>query len=208
MNLRKSFTSVLAASAMLVGMTSGLVSAQADSDTENTNLNVVCPVTSTVDLTVNGDFTVDMTTFQPLYDAHLPGGFEIEMDLSCNWTTDFQVSAEIGTFTYQDGPVEPGQLPAFGGAHLYWDNGAGVYNGPDIYLLAGAPNVEGTVFEFLQTNDPDVIENGYDTFIFWNVPVASPGVTVATWDGHLFALPFNLAPGLYTAPLTVELTIS
>lgn len=207
MKLRGKLLNTFAATAMLMGMTGGMAFAADDSDSADTNLNVICPVTSQVDVEVNGNFEVNTSSYAPTYDAHLPGGFQITLDLSCNWSTDFQVSATIGTFQFQ-GVAPPLTASAFGGSHLLLDNGSGSYSGPNIYLLAGPPNVEGTVFEFLQTSDPDVIENGYDTFIFWNVPTASPGVTVATWDGHLYLLPGNLATGTYTAPLTVELTVN
>lgn len=210
MNISKKFVNFVSAAALMVGMTSGIASAATDTDSADTNLNVTCPATATVDVEVYGNFAVDMTAYQPFFDAHLPGGFEVTMDLTCNWSTDFQVSAEIGTFNHQNpGSIAPGTLPAFGGEHLLLDNGSLTsYSGPDIPFIAEAPNVEGTVFEFIQTYDPDVIENGYDVFFWWLVPVASPGITVATWDGHLYLLPPNLAEGTYTAPLTVELTVN
>lgn len=209
MNLRNKFVNSLAVAALALGVTgSAAFAAPADTDSADTTLNVTCPVTSTVDVNVYGQFEVDTSTVAPFYDADLAGGFEIVLDLTCNWSTDFAVKATIGTFNHV-GPVGPLQASAFGGSHLLLDNGHVVsYTGPDIYLLAEAPDVEGSVFEFFQTTDPDVIENGVDWLIIFPFATASPGVTTANWDGHLDALPGNLANGTYVAPLTVELTVN
>lgn len=187
-------------------MGGGIVAAQT-TDSDDAVVNVTCPQTASIDVNVLGEFSVDATVGSAYYDAHLPGGFQMVMDLSCNWSNDFTVSADISTFNYQ-GTAPANTAASFGGSHLLLDNGSGVYTGPDIYLLAGPPNVEGSVFEFLQTNDPDVIENGHDTLLWFQIPVASPGITTATWDGHLLFLPYNLADGQYVAPLTVNLTVN
>lgn len=221
MNLKKSLVNSLAAASMLFTMAGSIaLAADTDSDAADTNLNVTCPHTASVDVNVYGAFSVDATAGASSYNADLPGGFEIVLDLSCNWSNDFAVSADIGSFQFQ-GTAPSGTVDMFGGSHLRLDNGSGVYTGPTIqpetYIVydvpgAGAPDVEGTVFEFLQTADSDVIENETDQLMLfgfiplWNVPIASPGVTTATWDGHLIALPANLAGGTYTAPLTVTLT--
>lgn len=203
MNISKKFVNIVSAAAILVGMTAGMASA-ASTDSEDTVLNVTCPVTPSVDVETSGAFTVDASAAAATYNA-TGVDFTIVLDLTCSWADDFQVSATIGSFDYQ-GTAPSGTQQTLSGAHLLWTNGSGVYVGPSIPLIAGSPDVEGTVFEFLQTSDPDVIEN--DDQIFGIFDLAAPGVTTATWDGSLIALPGNLAVGQYVAPLTVELTIN
>lgn len=202
MNLSKKVLNTISAVAILLGMTAGMASA-ADNDTENTILNVTCPVTPSVTVATSGAFSVDTSSAALTYDAH-GVVFTIVMDLTCSWSDDFQVSATIGTFNFQ-GVAPAGTQQTLSGAHLLWNGGSGVYVGPTIPLISGAPDVEGTVFEFFQVSDPDAIEN--DT-LFGFFDLAAPGVTTATWNGHLIALPGNLAVGQYVAPLTVVLTVN
>lgn len=213
MNFRRNLLSTVGAVAMIGGLFGGIASAQpADTDTDDAVLVVGCAETATVDIDVVGTFRVDASVAASSYDATLEDGFRITMDLTCNWSNDFQVSASIDDFEYV-GDAPSGAADSFGGEHLRLDNGSGTYNGPEQYLVSGPPNIEGSVFEFFQTDDPDVIENAWDfVFIPWvyvgYAPIASPGVTVATWDGSLINLPSNLADGEYVAPLTVELTVN
>lgn len=214
MNIRKTLFNATAAFAVTFGMAGGaLVGAVDDSDTDDTVVVVGCAETATVDIDIVGKFRIDASSAASSYDASLPDGFRMTLDLTCNWSTDFQVSATIGDFEY-DGVAPGSALQSFSGAHLRLDNGSGTYNGPDVYGVAGAPLIEASVFEFLQTSDPDVVENSWDLiflpfppFIGF-IPLASPGVTVATWDGSLINVPGNLADGEYIAPLTVELTVN
>lgn len=213
MNIRKTLFNATVAFAVTFGMAGGaLVGAVDDSDTDDTVVVVGCAETATVDIDIVGKFRIDASSAASSYNASLPGGFRMTLDLTCNWSNDFQVSATIGDFEY-DGVAPGSALQSFSGAHLRLDNGSGIYTGPDVYGVAGAPNIESSVFELFETSDPDAVENAWDwIFIpFWGffpVPIASPGVTVATWDGSLVNVPGNLADGEYIAPLTVELTVN
>ena len=199
MNLKHKVLGTVGVVALGLSLTSGI--AYAD-DAADTIVDVNCPYTSTVDVNVNGNFAVDSEAGDT--SASLPDGFEIVLDLTCNWSNDFTVGATIGTFEF-DGVAPVGSAQSFSGSHLLLSGGSGVYDGVTVPLIAGAPNVEANVFELLQTSDPDVIEN--DTFFgLWGL--ASPGVTTATWDGSLSLLPLNLAGGQYIAPLTVTLTVN
>lgn len=203
MNISKKFVNIVSAAAIMVGMTAGIASAQL-TDNEDAVLNVTCPSTASVDLTVSGAFELNTTVYQPTYNVS-GVDFGIIMDLSCNWSDDFQVSASVGSFIYQ-GSAPSGTASWFSGAHLLWDGGTSVYAGPTIFGFAGAPDVEGTVFEFFETSDPNVINN--DEIFFGLIDLAAPGITTASWDGHLNLLPPNLANGQYKAPLTVVLSVS
>ncbi|MGN6032486.1 MAG: hypothetical protein ACTHQE_12575 [Thermomicrobiales bacterium] len=201
MNLKQRIVSTIAAGALLFGATSGMALATSTStDTASTTLNVTCPVTSTVDVNVLGSFSVDPRVSNS---ASLTGGFQVIMNLTCNWSNDFEVDATIGAFVYA-GTAPSGSAASFPGSHLTLTNGSGNYSGiTSVLPPAGAPNVRSTVFPGPVTSD-DMIVNG--VFIF--IPYASPGVTTATWDGNLSLLPANLAGGQYVAPLTVTLSVS
>jgi hypothetical protein len=207
MNLKQRIVSTIAAGTLLFGATSGLALAADSTSTADTVVNVTCPVTSTVEVNVNGSFDVDTGAGET--SATLPGGFEVVLDLTCNWNPLFLVSAGIGTFNY-DGTAPAGMASSFPGGRLTLTNGTGSYagitngnlaNGP----LAGPPNVIGTVFPGNSSTSGPVI---IPSTVFIIFPYAAPGVTTATWDGSLTNLPVNLAGGTYTAPLTVTLSVA
>lgn len=202
MNLKSKFVSIAAVAALSLSMGAGIASAQM-TDSEDTLLNVTCPHTSSVGVTVDGQFSVDASVGASSYDAS-GVEFGIKVDLTCNWSDDFRVRATIGNFNFV-GTAPSGSAQSFGGSHLLLTGGSGVYSGPETLIpWAGAPMIEPIVFEGFEVSDPDVIES--DSFLFFDK--ASPGVTEATWDGQLNLLPPNLAGGVYKAPLTVTLTVN
>lgn len=203
MNLKQRVIGVIGTVALCLSLGSGLVSAQS-TDEADTNLNVTCPLAASVDVNVTGSFSVD-STHGTGTSADLPGGFNINLDLTCNWSNHFQVAASIGTFAYVGTVPNSNLASSFSGSLFSLTGGTSTYSGvTSLFPLAGAPDVQTNVFQGLPTSDPNVIQQGY-LFIF---PAAAPGVTSATWDGHLSFLPLNLAQGTYTAPLTVTLTVN
>lgn len=216
MNLRKTLFSSFAAASLLLGSGGGIaLAAIADTDEAETNLTVSCSPTSTIDLTTS-NFTLN-TDGGNTDVAAVPGGFEIVMDLSCNWTTDFQVNAEISSFVHQNPLLVPSsQALWFSGDALELTGGTldydGVWNanlfaGP----LAGPPEYQTSIFSGNAVTDGAVIEDAsfWTWFFIWfYVPVASPGISTATYDADLVGLPNNLAPGVYSADMTVELVVN
>lgn len=213
MNLRKTLISSIATAGLLISMTGGIAGAvTADSETQTTNLTVSCSPTATVDLTTS-NFTLNTDGGNTDVPA-VPAGFKIKMDLSCNWTTDFQVNAKIGTFWHQNPlSVPSSQALGFSGAALELTGGVQNYSGiTNINLfagpLAGAPEYQANVFAGPVTTDTAVIEDASFNIWIFHVPVASPGVTTVTYDGDLIGLPNNLAPGVYQSNMTVELVVN
>jgi hypothetical protein len=213
MNLRNKLVSTVGILALSLSLTGGIASAAQGgvdaTDKADTVVNVTCPYTTSVDVNVLGAFDVTAGGTATSYSAD-GVEFEIVMDLTCNWSTNFQVGAKIDEFKFK-GNAPKNSASSFGGSALLLSGGDGVYVGPEMHqglfgLNAGAPDVQGQVFEGSQKSDSDVIEN--DTFFFGLAGIASPGKTTATWDGSLSNLPANLAEGQYVAPLTVTLTVN
>ena len=204
MNLKQRIVTTFAVAALTLGASSSVAFADSTSSEADTVLNVVCPVVATVDVTVTGEFEVDKS--QNETSASLPGGFQVVLDLTCNWNPLFIVTAHIDDFQYTGGPVPTGQASSFPGGRLTLTNGTGSYVGvTSSFPKAGAPNVISTVFPGNNIDSGPVIVPS-TTFII--LPYAAPGVTTATWDGSLTNLPNNLATGEYVAPLTVTLSIA
>jgi hypothetical protein len=209
MNLKQKLVSSVGILALSLSMTAGAaVAKQVDDDMADTVLNVVCPYTQTVDVNVLNSFSINASSGAQYHNASLPGGFEMILDLRCNWSTDFQVDAKIGEFKL-DRAAAPGAVSSFSGRHLDLEKGTYKYEGPTFekgwfQVSAGAPDVQKTVFEGSAITDKAVIED--DSSFFF--PQASPGITTAKWDGHLRNLPGNLSDGNYVAPLTVTLAVS
>ncbi len=213
MNFRNKLVHSIAAATMVLGLGASVAFAgEVDSETKNAGLNMICPTTNTVDLTIGGDFTVNAASgFSgsiagiPYYHSDtLTDNFTVVMDLTCNWSDDFSVDAEIGAFNH-DGATTPapGTVTTFGGSHLYLTSGGGNYVGPNIFGVTDTPDIETNVFPNIWTTDGPMIENG--SFLW--LDFAAPGVTTAKWDGQLRFLPANLADGHYEAPLTVTLSV-
>lgn len=200
MNLRKSLLSTFGVAAVVIGMTGGMVGAVEEAPV---NVNFGCESqTGTVDVAVAGAIDVD----QFVGNGSLADGVTITLDLTCNWSSNFSVSASIGDFEYQGAPIANPLLDDnFGGEHFRMSNGSIVsFDYPIIPLVTMVPDYQTTVFAGPTTVDNDVIED-FDFIIWW---LASPGVTVFNWDAEVWGLPVNLAPGTYTAPLTVDLTVN
>jgi len=199
MSFRHKLVSTLGIAAIGISLTSGMALAQT-TDMDETVVNVTCPYTASVDVE-SAAFSINTAGGQQ--SATIADGVTVKLDLTCNWSNDFQVGASIGAFDYV-GTAPSGSAQSFGGSHFLLTSGSGVYAGPNVPLITAAPEVEATVFESFQISDPTVIIN--DSFLF--LDYAAPGVTTATWDSNLALLPLNLAGGAYIAPLTVTLTVN
>jgi hypothetical protein len=215
MNLKNKLVSSVGILALSLSMTAGVaMAAQTHSDKEITELNVICIPAATVDVEASGAFSIDRTTNPRVYDA-TGVKFDVEMDLTCNWSDKFQVDAKIGEFKF-DGTLPSGEYaPGFSGAHLRWSGGHvsnydGITYGSPVeeFLFdvpwAGKPEVSPNAFHGRGTTERGIIEN--ESVLF--VKQSSPGVTTATWNGELKQLPPNLANGTYKADLVVTLTVN
>lgn len=211
MNVRKTLVSTLATIGLVF---SGAGAAFADTEAdvpvnygcESTPGSVAVAVDGAIEY-AEGDFSGDGATVQ------------VTLDLTCNYSANFKVSAGIGDFTL-DGPSTGNPLlsTGFGGEHFRMDNGHVVsIDFVEIPGFTSAPDVQSTVFGGFVTEEDAIVQD--DDSITW-VPTpwgwfpilglfqASPGVTVMEWDGSVHFLPLNLTPGTYTAPLTVDLTVN
>lgn len=201
MNLRRTLISSLATAGLLLGMGGGIATA---ADTDDVLVNYGCAATTP---TVEVDFTgnIDVALFASSGSA--ADSVTITLDLTCNFATNFSVNATIGDFEYQ-GPANGNPLldEDFGGEHFLM-SGGGItsINFPIIPFVTAAPDIQTNVFQGGVVVDNGVIED--ENIFFWPW-LASPGITVATWDSSVGALPLNLVPGPYTAPLTVTLVVS
>lgn len=213
MNLRKTIISTLGAFAVTAGMVGG-AAAQVSAPVA---VDYGCPTTAgSVAIEVNGviDYGLD--------DLSGDGAtVEVTLDLTCNFSSNFNVSAAIGDFTL-DGPGSgnPAMTTWFGGEHFRMDNGAVASS--DVVVIPGftaVPEVQETVFAGLVTEEDAIIQDDDSTtwvpvippFVY--LPVigvwqASPGITVVEWDASVHFLPLNLTPGTYSAPLTVDLNVN
>lgn len=207
MNLRKAIVSTFAAAGLVIGMGGGLASA-AEADV---TVNYGCASTpGSVSVAVDG--TIDYG----MYDSSGGGAVvEVTLDLTCNYSSNFSVSATIGSFGLTGpGSGNPLMATGFGGEHFRMDNGAvESINFPEVAGFTKRPDVQPTVFAGLVTSEDAIIEdNDSWSWIGW-FPVigiwqASPGISVVEWDASVHFLPINLTPGTYTAPLTVDLTVN
>lgn len=208
MNLRKTLFSTIGVVAMVGGMFGGIVAAQEEADV---NVNFGCESQpGSVSVAVAGPIEVDNDDF--LNSGTLADGVTITLDLTCNWSSNFSVSAEIGDFSYTGAPIyNPVLDDSFGGEHFRMDNGSITsWDYPLVPGVTALPDFEATVFEGGEMSDGDVIEDP-GLWWAWIIPVfweASPGITTFTWDAGVYGLPITLAPGTYTAPLTVDLTVN
>lgn len=208
MNLRKSMFSTLGAAALVFGMTGAAVLA----DEADVTVDYGCASTpGSVAVDVNGviDYGID--------DYSGDGAtVVVTLDLTCNFSANFNVSAQIGGFSL-DGPGtgNPIMATGFGSEHFRMDNGAvSSIDFPEIPGFTSAPDVQETVFGGLVTEEDRIVEDddSWDYFLGF-IPVlgifdASPGISVVEWDASVHFLPLNLTPGTYTAPLTVDLTVN
>lgn len=207
MNLRKSLVSTAASFAIVAGMLGGVVSA----DPAEVTVNYGCETTpGSVSVAVDG--VIDYDT-----GASSGGGatVEVELDLTCNYSANFQVSASIGTFYLQGpGSGNPLMATAFSGAHFLMEDGdvTGV-NFPLIDGFTSEPDVQETVFAGFVTEEDAVVQDN-DVFapIPW-IPIlglfqSSPGISTIEWDASVNYLPINLTPGTYIGDLTVDLTVN
>lgn len=225
MNLRKNVTNVIATSAILLGMTSGLVSAQpAPEDTEEAVLNMTCPAASFVEVDIDREFSINAADGfsgyignTPYYSTNVETDLVVvELDLTCNWVTDWSVDVVVGDFENPSAPAT--SAGSFPGSHLYLRGGDfhGLgYEGPTFNYLgllpgpsAGAPEINANVTGgIILGADGQMIDDGsYDGW-FIDIPRSSPGITTAAWNGQLQFLPANLADGQYIADLTVTLSV-
>lgn len=206
MNIRKTLLSTIGAVAIVGGMFGGVVAAD---DSADVQVNFGCESQpGAVYVDVEGPIEVDNDNL--LNNGSLADGVVITLDLTCNWSSNFSVSASIGDFSYTGAPIyNPGLLDSFGGEHFRMDNGSITdYDYPLVFGVTALPEYKSTVFAGGVVDEDDVIED-YDTWfiipVFW---LASPGITEITWDAGVYLLPINLAPGTYVAPLTVDLTVN
>lgn len=225
MNLRKKITGVFAASALIVSMTSGIAFAQAGPE-DDAYLDVNCPVTPSVAVEVNDRFSVDATgpvsgtnlLGQPYHNSDkIDNVVVMKVDLTCSWSTNWDVEATIGTFHFQGSSVPTNTQASFPGYRLFLTGGDfhGLgYEGPSfpVDLIDGvpgaaAPKIESNLFGGPGDDQDTAITNGERGVWFFTYPAASPGVTTAAWDGQLKNLPVNLAHGEYKATLDVVLSV-
>lgn len=209
MNIRKTLVSTLATVGLVL---SGAGSAFADTEAD-VPVHYGCESTpGSVSVAVDGAIEYGI--------GDLGGGgatVEVTLDLTCNYSSNFSVSAGIGDFTL-DGPGTGNPLltEGFGGEHFRMDNGEVVsIDFVEIPLFTAKPSVQSSVFAGLVTEDDAIVQDQDSWEIFPGVWIpfiglfqASPGISVMQWDGSVWFLPVNLTPGTYTAPLTVDLTVN
>lgn len=208
MNLRKTFLSTVGAVALVGSMFAGVANAQEEADVP---VNYGCASTAgSVSVAVSGE--IDYGLFESSGDG---ASVAVTLDLTCNFSSNFNVSATIGDFSLQGpGSGNPLMATGFGGEHFRMDNGE--VASVDFDIIPGftaEPDVQETVFAGLVTEEDAIIEDDDSTtWIGWfpviGVWQASPGISVVEWDASVHYLPLNLTPGTYTAPLTVDLTVN
>lgn len=214
MNFRKTLLSSFAAAGLVLSM-AGVGLAQDNADVP---VNYGCETTAgSVSVDVLGEIDYGLGDFSG-------GGavVEVTLDLTCNFSSNFSVSAAIGDFSLQGpGSGNPVMATGFGGEHFRMDNGQ--VTSIDFVEVPGftsAPAVQETVFAGLVTEEDAIVVD--DDSTTWVQPIpwlpiyvpiigiwqASPGVSVIEWDASVHYLPINLTPGTYTAPLVVDLTVN
>ena len=236
MNFRNKLLNSVAAASMVLGLAGSVALAQSG-PSDDAVLNMDCPAAETVGVTVTGEFTIDgsagFTGYnifgQPYYDTAVINDLvKMDVNLTCNWSTDWAVTATIGTFQHEDGSVPNGYQSSFPGWRLSLTDGALLpgtagYDGPVInyettallagpVVSAGPPDVVEDLFGNFNDSVDTSITNGSRAATFFGIPIpftdvpyASPGLSSASWDGQLTNLPVNLYDGKYIAPLTVSM---
>lgn len=205
MNFSKKLVSGIGILALGFSMTAGMAAADpGPTDSDEAVVNVTCPLTQTVEVNVDGEMTLDATTggvlgLPDLVDSTTTE-VEVVLDLTCNYSRNFQVGAHISPFYYQGtDTLDILQASYISGSHFRMDNGDGNFNG-----IGVKPEIKTTVFGGIPVNESEAITPG--TFIFWDAPAA--GITTATWEGGVYLVPNNLGNGKYVADLDVELSVS
>lgn len=223
MNLRRKILSVFATSSIVLGMTAGMAVAQDFDYAEGeTQLEVTCAPTTGIELAVGGPFTINTTDGDAGVGSQ--GGFEFELDLTCNWSTDFEVNAEISDFVHADweNVILTNQAASFDGGRLTLTGGSREYNGVvglvdigngAILSTAGPPAYVSTVFSGDSSYTDNAIEDQSESVTFWGIVInlvdaASPGVTTVSYTGNLDTSGLLLAQGTYEADLTLELIVN
>lgn len=201
MELRNRIVGAVGTSALLLGMSMGIVSAQVVStDTIQTSVDVSCVAPMTV--VIGGNATMDPITdiFTDNDTQTGAGAIDVTVNMGC-YLGDWQVNASVTNFS-----AGPGQW--FGADHFSLEDAT-----VDSYFLDPLDTVfdlaEPTANDayFFGPADEDTILETQENFFFWLIfgqDVPAPFETTASYTGHLEDLPWLLS-GNYTATLTVEL---
>ncbi len=209
MNLRKTLLSTIGAVAIVGGMFGGLVSAETEADV---TVDYGCATTAgSVGVAVDG--VIEYGQFDSSGDG---ATVEVTLDLTCNYSANFSVSATISPFSLQGpGSGNPLMVTGFGGEHFRMDNGAVTdFDFIEVPGFTSRPDVQETVFAGWVTEEDAIVEDEDTLMSPWGpIPLlglfqASPGISVIEWDASVHYLPINLTPGTYQGEITVDLSVN
>lgn len=203
MNLKRKAASIVAATAILFGMTGGMALALPELGDDEAVLSVTCTPAASVGVALGGPFEVDLASGPGPYSDSINDGAVITVDMTCNHTEGWVVSTFITDFAFQ-GVAPAGKAQTFPGNSFYMDGGGltsytpgpthGPGNAPPLpNVLVVVPNLP--ILNIALTTELLIFD--------W----AAPGLSVATWDTYLVNVPSNIAVGTYEADLTVVLYV-
>lgn len=200
MELRNRIVGAIGATALLLGMTAGLASAQVvDTDSTEASVIIDCAAPLTVEIGGSAAMADIDDIFTQNDTSTAPGGIGLTVDMGCYWGP-WQVNASVTNFS-----AGPGRW--FSADHFSLQDAT-----VETYFLDPIDTpwdlLEPTANDayFWGAGDEDtILETSENWFFFWQLPdTPAPFVTTASYTGHLTDLPIVL-PGTYTATLTVEL---